>query len=137
MFDDERLREALKSACVWDVVQQLPGRLDAELGEHGAGLSEGQMQRIAIARALFSNRPVLLLDESTSALDEVTEIQLLKNLRKLNNNTIIIVTHRPEVLNFADKICEFDEGGKIRSYDAGNMENNRGSGLPPEVQPSG
>ena len=85
--------------------------LDTLLGERGAGLSEGQMQRIAIARAVFSGSPVLLLDESTSALDAETEKQLLRNLRDMTDKTVIIVTHRPAVLTICDRVIEFTETG--------------------------
>ena len=81
--------------------------VDTLLGERGAGLSEGQMQRIAIARAIFSDRPILLLDEATSALDEQTEAQLLDNLRAMTDKTVIIVTHRPAALDITDKIITF------------------------------
>ena len=77
--------------------------LDSELGESGAGLSEGQMQRIAIARAVFSARPVLLLDEATSSLDGETEKQVLENLRSMTDRTVLIVTHRPAALAICDK----------------------------------
>ena len=76
--------------------------LDSPLGEGGAGLSEGQMQRIAIARAIASERPVLLLDEATSSLDAATERQLLENLRAMTDKTVLIVTHRPAALELCD-----------------------------------
>lgn len=85
--------------------------LDAVLGERGSGLSEGQTQRLAIARAVFSDCPVLLLDESTSALDAETEEQLLKNLRGLTDRTVIIVTHRPAALAICDRVLRFTEEG--------------------------
>ena len=87
--DDERLQEALKIACADEFVNDV----DTILGERGTGLSEGQMQRIAIARAIFSESPILLLDESTSALDEQTEKRLIENLQTLTDRTVIIVTH--------------------------------------------
>ena len=68
--------------------------MDTLLGEKGTGLSEGQMQRIAIARAVFSEHPILILDEATSALDKTTAIKLLKNLRKMTDRTVLLVTHR-------------------------------------------
>jgi len=74
------------------------------LGEDGEGLSEGQTQRLAVARAILSNRPILLLDEATSALDGETEKRLLENIRCLENKTCIIVTHRPAALEIADRI---------------------------------
>ena len=81
------------------------------MGERGAGLSEGQMQRLAIARAIFSERPILLLDEATSALDERTEKMVLSNLRQMTKKTVLIVTHRTAVLEICDKIATFSEKG--------------------------
>ena len=109
--DEERLGRALRTACAEDFVSGLEQGADTELGERGAGLSEGQTQRLAIARAIFSGRPVLLLDESTSALDAETEEQLLKNLRGLTDRTVIIVTHRPAALAICDRVLRFTEEG--------------------------
>lgn len=100
--DEERLRRALKIACA-DFVWELKNGVDTVLGERGAGISEGQMQRLAVARAIFSESPVLILDEATSALDEATEEQLLKNLRALTDKTVLIVTHRPAALAVCDR----------------------------------
>lgn len=101
------IRRALTIACADQFVAELPEGLDSQLGERGAGLSEGQMQRIAIARAIFSDRPILLLDEATSALDETTEARVLDNLRSMTDKTVIIVTHRPKALEITDKIIQF------------------------------
>ena len=109
--DEERLGRALRTACAEEFVSGLEQGADTELGERGAGLSEGQTQRLAIARAIFSGRPVLLLDESTSALDAETEEQLLKNLRSLTDRTVIIVTHRPAALAICDRVLRFTEEG--------------------------
>ena len=109
--DEERLGQALRTACAEEFVSGLEHGADTELGERGAGLSEGQTQRVAIARAIFSGRPVLLLDESTSALDAETEEQLLKNLRGLTDRTVIIVTHRPAALAICDRVLRFTEEG--------------------------
>ena len=104
--DDKALHRALRIACAEDFVQELPLGMDTKLGEHGSGLSEGQMQRIAVARAIFSERPVLLLDEATSALDENTERQLLENLKNMTDMTVVIITHRPAALEICSKrIC--------------------------------
>lgn len=100
------IRLALTIACA-GFVEELPEGIDTLLGERGAGLSEGQMQRIAIARAVFSDRPILLLDEATSALDEETEAKLLENLRAMTDKTVVIVTHRPAALDITDKIIQF------------------------------
>lgn len=107
--DDERLWQALKIACADGFVRELPEGLDANLGERGAGLSEGQMQRIAIARAVFSGRPVLMLDEATSALDEMTEKMLLENLRSMTDRTVIIITHRPAALAICNRQLAFQK----------------------------
>lgn len=110
-LEEERMLMALRIACADDFVLKLERGLDTVLGERGAGLSEGQMQRIAIARAIFSERPVLLLDEATSALDETTERQLLCNLRAMTDKTVLIVTHRQAVFSITDKIICFSEKG--------------------------
>lgn len=106
-LQDEKIHRALDIACAEQFVSELPEGLDTLLGERGAGLSEGQMQRIAIARAIFSDRPILLLDEATSALDEQTEAKVLDNLRSMTDKTVIIVTHRPAALEITDKIINF------------------------------
>ena len=103
MAREEELWTALRIACAEDFVSALDKGLDSRLGEGGAGLSEGQMQRIAIARAVFSARPVLLLDEATSSLDAETEKQVLENLRSMTDRTVLIVTHRPAALEICNK----------------------------------
>ena len=107
MQNDERINKALKIACADDFVSELDGEIDTILGERGTGLSEGQMQRIAIARAIFSESPILLLDEATSALDSDTEKMLLQNLRSMTNKTVVIVIHRPAALEICDRVIEF------------------------------
>ncbi len=104
---DEKINEALKIACADEFISGLENGIDTVLGERGTGLSEGQMQRIAIARAIFSDAPILLLDEATSALDEVTENRLLGNLRELTDKTVVIVTHRAAALEICDRVIEF------------------------------
>ncbi len=102
---DQELEEALKLACAWDFISQLPEGINCPIGERGRGFSEGQAQRIAIARALLRNSPVLLLDEATSALDVTTERQVLRNIVKQRpNKTIIVTTHRPSVLNMCQRV---------------------------------
>ncbi len=108
---DERIRTALRIACAEEFVSELDNGVDTLLGERGAGLSEGQMQRIAIARAIFSDSPILLLDEATSALDTQTEARLLENLHKLTDKTVVIVTHRPAALSICDRVLAFTELG--------------------------
>ncbi len=109
--DEERIRHALKIACADTFVSELDQGVDTLLGERGTGLSEGQMQRIAIARAIYSSSPILLLDEATSSLDAVTEKQLLENLRTMTDKTVVIVTHRPAALSICDRVLEFTEDG--------------------------
>lgn len=104
---EDAVWRALRIACAEAFVRELKDGLDTPLGERGAGLSEGQMQRIAVARAVYSERPLLLLDEATSALDENTEKQLLRNLREMTDQTVIIVTHRPAVLEVTDQEVRF------------------------------
>ena len=105
--DDSRIRRALAIACADEFVEDA----GAELSERGGGLSEGQMQRLAIARAIYADAPILLLDESTSALDEMTEKKLLKNLRSMTDKTVLIVTHRKAALSICDRVLEFTEDG--------------------------
>ncbi len=106
-YDDERLKHALQTACCEGFVDDP----DTLLGERGSGLSEGQMQRIAVARAVFSNRPILLLDEASSALDEETEKRLLQNLSSLKDRTVVIVTHRKAALSICSRVLKFNEEG--------------------------
>lgn len=103
MKQEARLAQALQIACADEFVVALEDGVDTRLGERGAGLSEGQMQRIAIARAIFSDRPILILDEATSSLDEATEQQLLTNLRQMTDKTVLIITHRPAALKICDR----------------------------------
>ena len=112
-MDETRLWRALSIACADEFVRNLENGPDTVLGERGMTLSEGQMQRLAIARAIFSGSPILLLDEVTSALDVNTEKRLLENMRSLPDQTVIIVTHRPAVLSVCDRVLTFGPGGSI------------------------
>ena len=109
--DDAGILRALRIACAEDFVQKLEKGLDTMLGEHGQGLSEGQMQRIAIARAVFSEHPILMLDEATSALDEATAQQLLENLRRMTDKTVLMVSHRADQTEFFDRELSFSKDG--------------------------
>ena len=109
MGQEAQLWEALKIACADSFVAELPDGLDAVLGERGSGLSEGQMQRLSVARAIFSGRPILLLDEATSALDATTEAQLLHNLRQLTDRSVLIITHRQAALDICDRQILFEK----------------------------
>ena len=106
---DEEIDRAIRLSCSDEFVSQLPDGLETVVGERGLGLSEGQIQRIAIARAILYDAPILLLDEATSALDEATEERLLKNLRALDNRTCIIITHKPAALNVCNKEIRIED----------------------------
>ena len=103
---DEEIREALTTVCA-DFVYTLPEGLDTHCGERGSGLSEGQAQRIATARALLRKKDILILDEITSALDPDTEKRVLHNLLSQKNRTVIMITHKPEVADRCDNILRF------------------------------
>lgn len=105
---DEEMKEALKQSCA-EFVFDLPNGLETECTEQGGGLSEGQAQRISIARALLRNRSIMLFDEATSALDPETERQLLKNLLEKHDKTIIFITHRPAVVEYCDQTLTIEK----------------------------
>lgn len=107
---DEEMKNALKISCADEFISALPDGVDTYLGENGAGLSEGQQQRIAIARALLSGAEVLLLDEATSALDEATEKRFIENLRAVGK-TAILITHRKSPLSIASSSYIIKENG--------------------------
>lgn len=106
---DEEIKRAVQLSCSDEFISQLPEGTETVVGERGLGLSEGQIQRIAIARAILYDAPILLLDEATSALDEATEERLLKNLRGLENRTCIIITHKPAALNVCNKEVRIED----------------------------
>lgn len=102
---EEEIIEALKIACAWEFVEKMPNTIHTKIGERGRGFSEGQAQRIAIARAVLRDAPILLLDEATSALDVTTERNVLRNIVKQKpNKTCIVTTHRPSVLNLCQRV---------------------------------
>ncbi len=102
---DEEIVEALKIACAWDFIQKMPDTFNSKVGERGRGFSEGQAQRIAIARAILRDAPILLLDEATSALDVSTERKVLRNIiTQKPNKVCIVTTHRPSVLNMCQRV---------------------------------
>lgn len=107
---DDQILRALEQACALSFVRSLPKGLDTQLREGGQGLSEGQRQRLCIARALLADAPILLLDEVTSALDEPTEQRLIANLRQMKDRTILLITHRMAAAALCDKIYRMENG---------------------------
>ncbi|WP_329400615.1 thiol reductant ABC exporter subunit CydD [Streptomyces melanogenes] len=110
--DDTAVRDALRDAGALEFVTALPDGLGTELGEGGAGLSAGQRQRLALARAFLADRPVLLLDEPTAALDGATEAGIVDAVRRLSaGRTVLLVVHRPALLAVADRVVELRPAG--------------------------
>ncbi|MEV5144368.1 thiol reductant ABC exporter subunit CydD [Streptomyces sp. NPDC052727] len=110
--DEEAVRRALRDAGAWEFVAALPDGVDTVLGEDGAGLSAGQRQRLALARAFLADRPVLLLDEPTAALDGRTEGEVVAAVRRLAaGRTVVLVVHRPALLGVADRVVRL--GGAV------------------------
>ena len=105
---NEEMLEALHTSCA-DFVNDLPDGLNTICSEQGGGLSEGQAQRIAIARSLLRDRSVMLFDEATSALDPDTERQLLNNILSAHDKTIIFITHRPAVIDYCDQTLKLEK----------------------------
>lgn len=108
-ISEEEIIKACKIAEIYDYIEALPNGIDTILSEKGSGLSEGQLQRIAIARAIVAQSPILLLDEATSALDKPTEAKVLKNIKDMAGKTVILVTHRTSNLNLCDNIINLSE----------------------------
>lgn len=106
---EEEIIKVAKTAEIYDIIESMPEGLDTMLAERGAGLSEGQIQRISLARALLTDAPILLLDEATSALDEATETRVLSNIREFSDKTILFVTHRNTSLKVCDKIIHVSD----------------------------
>lgn len=107
---DDDIINAAKTAEIYEFISSLPDGLDTVISERGQSLSEGQIQRIAIARALLFDAPIILLDEATSALDEVTESQLLSNIKTLTDKTILFITHRNTSLSVCDNVLHLSNG---------------------------
>lgn len=102
---DEEIIHALKAACAYDFVSKMPNDIHTAIGEDNFGLSEGQAQRISVARAILSDSPVILLDESTSAIDLTTEKQLLENIKSLSQKkTCILITHKTSVMEICSRV---------------------------------
>lgn len=108
---EEEIYEALKNACALDFVNELENGIETVIGEKATGISEGQAQRLAIARSFLRKKPILILDEATSALDPETEVSVLKSVKALSHKpTCIIITHRPSALNICHKIIRLEKG---------------------------
>lgn len=107
---EEEITQAAELSCAMEFIASLPMGMETRIGEKGLGLSEGQVQRLAIARALLGGAPVLLFDEVTSALDAATEKQVLKNIKSLKNRTCLIVTHKAAALTVCDAVLQIVEG---------------------------
>ena len=109
--EKRRVQQVCRTACAEEFITALPQGYDTVLGEGGKGISEGQMQRLAVARALYADCPILLLDEATSALDEATEVRLLANLQQdTRGKTILFVTHRRAALSLCSRVFEVEDG---------------------------
>ncbi len=108
-ISEDKLNDAVCLACVDEFCENLPCGLDTVIGEKGTGLSEGQIQRIAIARAILSGNRIFLLDEATSALDAETERKLITNLKSIKDITVIAVTHKQEALEVSDKVFKIED----------------------------
>ena len=107
---DDQAKRACEVACAWDFVEELPLGLDTMIGEHGQGLSRGQLQRLAIARAVCSSAPIMVLDEVTSALDDATEAAVLANIASLPGKTIFVAAHRAKAREFATMRLHVEDG---------------------------
>ena len=108
--NDDQVKHACEIACAWDFVEELPLGLDTMIGEHGQGLSQGQLQRLAIARAVCSGAPIMVLDEVTSALDNATEAAVLANIAQLPGKTVFVAAHRAKAREFATMRLHVEDG---------------------------
>lgn len=124
---DEEIRSSLEAACAWEFVEKLDHGMDTEVRERGTRFSEGQKQRLSIARALLADAPVMILDEATSALDVATERRVLRRIiKKEPNRTVIVAAHRPSVFSMCSRVYkvggqrleEVDEEGIRRFLEA-------------------
>lgn len=120
---EEDMMKALDFAEAGEFVRANPRGLDMTLSEKAGGMSEGQAQRIAIARAILRDRPVLILDEATSALDEACEGRILQRLSELKGKTCFIITHRKSMLRYCDSVAEIDAEGKLTLKNSDNYIN--------------
>ena len=113
---EEEIAHAVSVSAMDEYLSELPQGLDTVIRENAGGLSEGQAQRLAVARAILSGAPILLMDEATSALDEETEKKVLNNIKALNNRTCIIVTHRKAAIDLCDWQLEMEQGPEKVTY---------------------
>ena len=105
----EKVEESAKIAEVYDFINSLPQKFNEKVGEAGAKLSGGQIKRIGIARTLYRDTEIIILDEPTNELDEDTELKIIKSLNSLKNRkTIVIISHNPEIISLCDQIIDFD-----------------------------
>ena len=107
---DDQVKRACEVACAWEFVEELPLGLDTMIGEHGQGLSQGQLQRLAIARAVCSGAPIMVLDEVTSALDDATEAAVLANIASLPGKTVFVAAHRAKARELATMRLHVESG---------------------------
>lgn len=107
---DYQVKRACEAACAWGFVEELPQGIDTMIGEHGQGLSQGQLQRLAIARAVCSGAPIMVLDEVTSALDDATEAAVLSNIAALPGKTVFVAAHRAKAREFATMRLRVENG---------------------------
>lgn len=120
---DDELKEALTVADMWSYINEQPLGLQTVIGERGVNFSEGQIQRISIARAVLRKSPVLLMDEATSALDAETEGRVLRNLMKSDKKrTCIITTHRPSMLQYCDRVYRLEKDGSLAVFTENSQE---------------
>jgi ABC-type multidrug transport system fused ATPase/permease subunit len=116
VYDDIFLNFVVENACLSKTIDDLPDRFESIVGERGINLSGGQKQRIGVARSLFRSPEILVLDESTSGLDEITELKLLKNISKLPNKvTVVIVSHRQSSFEFCDFIFDMTSNTLVKN----------------------
>ena len=119
---DKEIRSALEAACAWEFVEKLEHGMDTEVRERGTRFSEGQKQRLSIARALLADAPVMILDEATSALDVATERRVLRSIiKKEPNRTVIVAAHRPSVFSMCSRVYKVGDG-RIREMDEQGLQ---------------
>ncbi len=121
---DEELKNALETADAWEFISKLPEGMYTSVSEKGVNFSEGQVQRISIARALLRDAPLVIMDEATSALDAKTEETVLANMMKsYPNRTRIITTHRPSMLKYCTRVYRINENGNLLEIDKNEFLN--------------